>query len=296
MCIISGPVDRVSGTQIFVAPSLDGRRQIVVYKNTVATRQPNMMILPVPNPTTVRFEESVMRYATLFEDAAASFTKFSAYRGGEAAWSRGTLSVAPAPLPVQIVGPYQASIVPSIEDLDRLDPTVFQMSAELHNLLTSTYAFGANHAPIGFVCCVLRAGKHAYEPIAYSHDITEGSLFVPTKHFHSGETLRELAQDWDHEIYSLGTDLSRAHKQFDTTHYRPRPQNEIQWRHFTAEFRHPPSRELRLWSCQGVYTNTDLIFPLQQKSPLLQPRAPSPRRRNSGTIEHSFKSLWGLWR
>lgn len=292
MCIITGPVDRVCGTQIFVAPSLDGRRQIVVYQNTVATRQPNLMILPVPNPTTVQFERSVMAYDALFEDAAISFTKFSAYRGGETTLSRSIVQSSP-PLPVHSVGPYQASIAFSLEDLNRLDPTIFTPSEDLQKLLASSYAFGKHSSPIGFICCVLRAGEHAYEPIAYSHEITGHSLFVPTKHFHSGEATTDLAHDWDHEIYSLGTELVKAHRQLGTIHYRPRPQNNIQWSYFPSEFRHTARRELRLWSCQGTYANIDLTFPLQAPSPSMQPSV--PRRRNSGTLEQGLKGLWGLW-
>ena len=50
MCIISGPVLSVNSTKILCLPSRNGKRQLTVYSNAVATPDSNAMCLPVPTP------------------------------------------------------------------------------------------------------------------------------------------------------------------------------------------------------------------------------------------------------
>ena len=56
MSIISGPVLSVNSTKILCLPSHNGKRQLTVYSNFVATPSENAICLPVPTPHSVKFE------------------------------------------------------------------------------------------------------------------------------------------------------------------------------------------------------------------------------------------------
>lgn len=54
----------------------------------------------------------------------------------------------------------------------------------------------------GVLFCKLKEGVSDYESFAYSHEIHEDGLFLPTKHYHVG-VKGEHRADWDHDIYLL---------------------------------------------------------------------------------------------
>ena len=275
MCIIAGPVKSVSSTRIFVAPSTQGDRQLTVYSNTVQTDARNLMILPVPNPQTVQFEPKAMQYKNLFQDAKYSFHT----RMLESATLSMTRSAPHSTLDVIDVGSYKASIAYSVDDLLRLNAGVFgDLNPKLLDMLRSTYG-----DRFGFVCCILNEGGNTYEPIAYSHVRGSAhSLFVPTKHYHvhninplieysyANESIRNFyegalhaatkwSDDWDHEIYSIGTTAASAHKQGHTD-YIPKEKNEIDWSQFSSGYKWGPNHRLHRWCMQGEFHNVDLEF------------------------------------
>lgn len=135
MCIIAGPVESVSTTKIFVAPSKGGDRQLVVYSNSVSTKSSNMMILPVPHPETLRFEKDVMDYKDLYRDCADSLFIYKPDQ------QRNEWSLRSAPLssylPVLDVGSYQVSVAMSFEDLYKLNPVVFARDPPIPRSLVS---------------------------------------------------------------------------------------------------------------------------------------------------------------
>ncbi len=68
MCIISKEVKSVSKTQILVAVDSKKERQLVVYSNKIDNFIPgNAMILPVPNPSSVKFH-NLYTYTDIFND------------------------------------------------------------------------------------------------------------------------------------------------------------------------------------------------------------------------------------
>jgi hypothetical protein len=268
MCIISGPVNSVKSTKIFVAPSLSFERQLTVYRNEVATEAQNLMILPVPHPETVQFELDVMKYKNLFKDVEKSFHTFYY----ESLCMSDTRSgVFPTSLKVVNVGSYKASVADSVDDLTRLDPSVFAvLNPELIAMLREMYG-----KEMGFVCCILKKGGNKYQPIAYSHKRAEGStLFVPTKHYHVEDTSsmehsfansrfhsNKWADDWDHEIYSICTTADSAHKQSREQRV-PKDYNELKWDQFPSDFRWKSGQRLHAWCVSGEFPNVDLEFTL----------------------------------
>jgi len=196
MCIISHPAT-VTDTRIFVALDRNHTRQIVVYANTASTTPGAVMILPVPNPTSLKFI-NLSEYPTIFDDLGAGFqtrsttnmVSFSA-RSGE--------------LQVHKVGGYLACIANSANELRRLpDQTFGSVDHGLVQLLNKRYP------QFGFVVCRLNGdAKTEYHPIAYAHNVTlKDRMFVPTYHIHahdaSGPMYEEPVADWHHDIYALG--------------------------------------------------------------------------------------------
>lgn len=225
-----------------------------------------MMILPVPNPASVQFEEGVMYYEAIFKDAAASFYE----QNDTLSMNRAIYESDEAPLPVLSVGSYQASIAHSVEDLKRLDAAVFNITPELIEMLKRNYEARS----LGFICCILKPGGNTYEPIAYTHECERpDALFVPTKHYHVEFGLNSLyhahlnalradapvAEDWDHEIYSIGTAPSSAHMNGDGA-FVPRSKNAMNWGQFPPEYQYGPGARLCRWGKKGRYENIDLEF------------------------------------
>lgn len=210
------------------------------------------MCLPVPNPTTVRFE-------TVPDDLMAHCAR-SIQR--ERSWGR-TLGISDGgPLTVVSHGSYDVVLVPSISALNQA-PTGFRVGHNVAHFLQEQY--GSN---MGVLLCRLKSGHTSYTPFAYSHELLEdGCLFVPTKHYHThvgdpdilmDPTVLTLQADWDHEIYSYMTTPS-AH---NTQGFLPTPHNYIPWNSMPAEFKWSPERPLHLLRRVGNWPNMDIVLPL----------------------------------
>jgi hypothetical protein len=198
MCIINYPAE-VTNTEILVSPNRDSKRQLVVYANKVqTTHQGNAMILPVPNPHTVKLHD-LSQYSDIFKDCARSFVDESQmmrslYTNSSFGVSKGIT------LEVHQCGSYNVSIVPSVNDFHRIDATQFQLNPAVGQILSQYY-----HNNFGFIVCKLRTGtSETYHPIGYSHQmIKPHTLFVPTRHHHGHEA--EVISHYDHNIYSINT-------------------------------------------------------------------------------------------
>ena len=112
------------------------------------------------------------------------------------------------PLPVFNVGSYKVSIVPHITQFSRLDPREFSIEPDVPNVLYKLY-----DDTFGYLICKLREGSHKYHPFAYTHFIHDKrKLFVPTYHYHSHGHASAHSADWDHDIYSVRTDMEHTSK------------------------------------------------------------------------------------
>jgi hypothetical protein len=249
MCMVNGPVKTIGATKIFTAPSEDGTRQLTVYSNKVDSPADNAMVLPVPFPDSVQLHD-FSAYSKLFNDLDSCFaqvkSKTLSANFSAAAGARG-------PLAVFRVGSYDASIVPSVSDFDRLDARVFTLNPSLGQVLRQNYGT-IQGTPVGFIVCKLRSGAHTYHPFAYSHARPNNRLFVPTRHFHPHDGSRFFhadGDDWDHVVYTVNTDLSAGGRPFTNT-------TSVKWHQLPAEYRHCSGQRLVRWEFDGTRTNEDL--------------------------------------
>lgn len=278
MCIITKIVEEVNSTQIFTCFSEDQSKQFLVYSNQVNTNEENnLMILPVPNPESVEFI-NLQKYTKFFDDCQKNF-KYVRHRATDSLlYASRSLSASiedRPPLVIHKVGSYVASIVPSVADFDRLDPLVFDLDFNLQDILKSTYT-----SEFGFIACKLRKGAHTYHPFAYIHKSHSGGLlFIPTLHYHAHQygMNKHIDADWDHIIYSIGTDL-------DTTNYDDyvySPTNSIRFDKFPESIRWAEQYKLKRWTKKGNGKNRDLWIAGNLREPIHppRPRTPSPSNR-----------------
>lgn len=187
MCIISNPIESVSATKILIAPNYKLNRQLTVYSNNVNnTSNNNAMILPVPNPQTIKLHD-LSNYTQLFDDCNACFINNTNFgRGNYSTNSTNSFSLK---LPIFNVGSYQASIALSLEDIKRVDSSVFTLSDGCYELLLKEYS----NPIFGFIICKLENSQKKYHPFAYSNDIYNNKLFIPTKHYHGHTPSYEIS-------------------------------------------------------------------------------------------------------
>lgn len=250
MCIITSTVNNVSRTQIYVSSDETYRRQITIYSNRVDTPIENAMILAVPNPGSVKFL-NFKHYTTLFEDLASCFEHPFASRSLAAFATRSAANT----LPVYSVGSYNASIVETLADFERLSDEVFDIADGLLDFLHRTYGGSG----LGFIVCQLKSGNHTYHPFAYTHaQHPNGRLFVPTMHYHphphSGGRHNDSEADWDHVVYSSATNLRSDH--WDGKVFK---ENKVKWDKFPREYRWARHVEIDRWEKFGDWKNCDLF-------------------------------------
>ncbi len=217
MCIISNQVEKVAKTKILVGVNkLDSSRQLTIYCNSVSNNTDgNAMILPVPNPHTVRYHD-LTNYKDIFTDCNRCFYKPVARSWSLNSYSKGSTNA----LEVFNVGSYKVSLAKSLKDLQRVDKNVFNLSFNCGEMLSKEYS----NPIFGFIICKLAKGKEDYHPFGYSHEMVDNTVFIPTKHYHehsnSGNFFNgfnsdfdsnfasfnnnessNLADDWEHEIF-----------------------------------------------------------------------------------------------
>lgn len=208
MCCFSGPVESVGNTRIFARLTGKGS-QFLVYQMNWKAQKPVAMILPVPvvegKPDAVRFV-SLKDYEGFFEDLKKGFPTQPPTRGGSFGAPRQALPQ-PAPLPVESVGDFVASFVPTIADFARLDKR-FVLPAEVWEQLPSYRRYG-------FAVFQLKPDAKSgasVHPMAFEFDTRMGgSLFFPTLHIHDGQVHPREA--FDHVLYAQGVAIGEKSPQ-----------------------------------------------------------------------------------
>eukprot|EP01102_Stenamoeba_stenopodia_P018643 TRINITY_DN6877_c0_g2_i3.p1 TRINITY_DN6877_c0_g2~~TRINITY_DN6877_c0_g2_i3.p1 ORF type:complete len:331 (-),score=76.52 TRINITY_DN6877_c0_g2_i3:471-1406(-) len=241
MCIIQGDEDyRVSNTQIFVAPTQEGR-QFTVYSNHVGTKPEHDHSAPsggsfldhlfsfasptskskktvnTPGAATKAMILPVVSYAkgedvqlidlSHFKDMFDRLEKFFESmrpRKNSRFIEESEDDEEENSLEVVRVGSYDVSIVPTKEDFRLLRKDVFQLDPTVGKLFGDEYP--ENFA---FIVCKL-AESEEFHPFGYvsprqkDSDKSNGStMFVPTYHFHGKA---KSTADWDHTIYIASQD------------------------------------------------------------------------------------------
>jgi len=210
MCIFNRPVATVSGTNILVLRTNNGR-QITIYENAVSAvpgaQGSNAMILPAPFKDTPGNDVEFLNLknsASLFKDLNDCFPEKPEPKSNSMYWSSSDSQR--RHLEVHSVGAYNMSFARNLSDLDRIDPKVFKVSPEVSVILSAEYK-----QDFGFVICAFDSSKDIKpHPVGYIHDsFKDGQLFVPTKHEHGSGGKDDLAH-FDHSIFSLNTDYASA--------------------------------------------------------------------------------------
>lgn len=244
MCVINVNAE-VSNTNIFVAPDIKKERQLTVYSNSVKNEsRNNMMILPVPNPTSIRLID-LSNSPNFFKNVLQFHIKYQKYV------LKSRLSSLSRKLQEYEVGSYNVCIANSIDLLDHINPNKFgTVTNTVKELFASTY--DNNY---GYVVCKLKEGDMEYHPLAYTHDILNGSLFIPTLHSHGENresTLDGYENHWDHNIYIVGTELNDCNN--IPTDERIIPKD--------VSFDTGPIKTFTKLNMKGRHKNKDLVYKL----------------------------------
>jgi len=218
MCIFSGPISHVSGTNIMVTTVMQSKivtirdkygkarrvrrpaentkpLQLTVYSNTIeinhaASSEQTAMILPFPlikGKNRVKIMD-LSNCKSLFKKLGKLFKSSRKNQG--MTLDDATDYFANGAIPVHQVGSYNTSIVPNFAAFDKLQYKQFGLSPEVKALLKQYYS-----KSYGFVVCILRKNAE-YHPFGYTHEIrSDGKLFVPTRHFHSHSDNSRLIND-----------------------------------------------------------------------------------------------------
>lgn len=191
MCIFTGAVRKVEGTQIF--GRCEGGEQLLAYAMKMEADAAVAMVLPLP--VTAGALEDAVRFIDL-SGAPRFFAEldllFPPSFGVPAAPQGFGPPLRPATLAVHEVGPFVASFVPRVADFERLDPR-FRLPATVWAALPQV----ADH---GFAVFQLAAGKRAVHPMAFAFPTRyPARVHFPCVHVHDG-AVHETAT-FDHTLY-----------------------------------------------------------------------------------------------
>jgi hypothetical protein len=194
MCCFSGPVQDVANTRIFARATEHGR-QLLAYQMRFSTAADLAMILPLPVPAgthdgAVRFID-LEGYPDFFDQLKSGFPEPPSRSRWNNPFGK-TAAATPAPLPVEQVGNFEASFVPSVRDFARLDAR-FRMPDGVWDRLPQYRSFG-------FAVFKLKKDAHTVHPMAFEFPRAAGTtLFFPTVHIHDGTVHAEAY--FDHSLY-----------------------------------------------------------------------------------------------
>lgn len=214
MCIIDDEIVDIANTNILCSLSKDKKRQLIVYSNIIDNElDTNAMILPVPNPETLQFH-NLENYKHIFDDCEKCFE--------EVVKEVVKLSVGydddddDKILKVFNVGSYSISVANNLKQLKSIDKNIFTLSPELCTFLPEHYP----ELYFGFIICKLNKGSEKYHPLAYSHNIEQSQIFIPTKHYHKHKLHDGKTEEWSHNIYLYNVFLPFYIEKLQNKHYR----------------------------------------------------------------------------
>ena len=190
MCCFSQPVESVSATKIFAR--ISQKWQYLVYQMNLATKSDVAMVLPLPielsnRKDTVKFI-NLSGYPQFFEDMARCFPQSRSRSLSNQPVTAGVIDT----LKVYRVGSFDASFIPTIQDIDRLD--------RRFRLPDSVWQDLPNYRNYGFAVFKFRSGEQKVHPMALKFMVrNQARIFFPTVHIHNG--LVEKEAKFDHTLY-----------------------------------------------------------------------------------------------
>ncbi len=174
MCLISQQINNLTNTNIFCATNKDNTHQINIISNEIDNiSSGNAMIIPVPLPQTIKFYD-LTNYQDFFSDCSSCFSNpiksYSLnYRDIDKAENSQYYKTSD----------YSIYMAPTMNHLKQFDGKIFKLSNELEQILENYY-----YQPYwGFLICQLKPGNCGYHPIAYSHQIIQNKIYLPTRQY-----------------------------------------------------------------------------------------------------------------
>jgi hypothetical protein len=198
---------------IFVAPDSLRKRQITIVKHYIASagvngvngKQSRLLILPVPCALSVRFI-NLGNYSKLFENLEELFSNDLPTDSPEVLDDK-----EPSFSHHHHHHQLRTILCKNILDLKEICPIEFGIITDSVIFFLKKY-----YEYCGFIVCKINENQ-SYRPFAYSHEMSKGQLFVPTRHYtpipnlltYPGQTPQrnntyQLCQ-WNHIIYSYNT-------------------------------------------------------------------------------------------
>lgn len=199
MCIFSGSVEHVANTNILVLKKPENR-QLIAYQMEYASDNSVAMILPIPS---VNKDEDAVSFINLESKPKLFKLLNDLVENNDYDQSKGMMRAGPtcaARLKVVDVGSFEASYVPNLKDMNRLD--------ERFRLPTVAWRQVPEYKGFGFVVAKLKPGEHIIHPLAFEYEAFMSCLFYPTLHIHDAdaskisENILNFMEDFDHFLFT----------------------------------------------------------------------------------------------
>lgn len=263
MCILTQKVALVARAKALCFLNEKGTHQLTVYSNFIDTRGDNIMILPVPNGSTIEIVD-ISQYKTILEDFHYSFEY-----DGDVEWSKEKglqeekwVNI----VPEKKRGNYEFAVVSNFQELKGLDKTYFSIPDECLRKIKKEYS--TSKSEYGFIICKILKGARYYNPIAYTHKVLDtGTLFAPTKHEfeYSLEFTGDIPDmlknktdtvDWDLELYSFLSNMDNTSEK----KWIHKKDVIVKWIHIPEEYRWASRYPINYFSAEGFGDNKNIIF------------------------------------
>jgi hypothetical protein len=201
MCIFSAPVISVSGTTIFVATNQEQNKIRVVYSNSVACQNGNVMILPVEsdNVKLIELDDEFKNFSRdLNKEYELIFNPPMLNKNFVSDGYESENNVV-----IIKYGPYDVSLTKQLHKVDWDHFGGLENKTEFYELMNNKYH---NYF---FLIAKIRpdinteqdADSESKLPICYEFTPKSNKVLIPTFHIHDGHP--ESAPEWDHLICVL---------------------------------------------------------------------------------------------
>jgi hypothetical protein len=179
MCLVSLPINEVYRTNIFVGLNKEKTKQITIFSNVINnTLNKNAIIIPVPYLETLNFH-NMENIPNFFVNLDKSF-KTSEYSSSYVSDPSYKCIYENKHLKKFKIGNYKISLFKNLQDLLKYNNKNFIISDQLKQKLIDDY----KEKYWCFIALGLEQGFLSYKPFAFSHNIINSKIYIPTKKFY----------------------------------------------------------------------------------------------------------------